>query len=167
MDVPIAINQAIYSIQPFGGRILAGSSGNTWISADNGQTWTEDSTGTLFDLHVLSVSPDELELVTGSSGAGVFQASVAGSNWDVAEVQPAGYSNTKGIVYQGNTKIFATETGGVFKNLEPINTGLPELLITRITQHNGRLYAGVGNSGRQNRAALQSQIGSLPLSHPF
>jgi len=147
MDVPMAVNKAIYSIQPFGARIVAGSSGSVWVSGDNGQSWVEDTTGALFDLPVLVPSPDGIELVTGSSGSGVLETSNAVTNWDVAVVQPVGHSNIRGIVYQGDTKIIATETGGVFQGLEPMNDGLPELLITKITQHGSRLYAGVGNSG--------------------
>jgi len=147
MAVPMAVSKTIYSIQPFGGRVVAGSSGNIWLSGDNGQTWVEDTTGALYDLLVLVASPDGLELATGSSGSGVLQTSNVASNWDVAVVQPVEHLSIRGIVYQGNTKIIATETGGVFQGTEPINDGLPELFITKITQHGSRLYAGVGNSG--------------------
>lgn len=102
---------SFYSLAVSGNNMFAGTNGGVFVSTDNGESWTQRSTGLPYnDIYTIAVSGSNL--FAGTPG-GVFQSANNGANWSKVNT---GLTNTsvKSLAASESDLFAGTEGGGVF-----------------------------------------------------
>ncbi|MFN2130666.1 MAG: WD40/YVTN/BNR-like repeat-containing protein [Anaerolineae bacterium] len=163
---------AVHGADPYSARVYAAVEvGGVLVSADSGETWQlvvgSDGNPDLHrtyrsmvhpDVHSISVHPSSRDLVTASTGGGLYRSADAGANWRLvyecycraAWVDP---EDPQHIVFgpadsvSKNGRIVETRDGGAHwrSASKGMATPWPDHMVERFTQDDGSLLAVLSN----------------------
>jgi hypothetical protein len=141
-------NENIWSLTVKDEYVIAGSYGSVFITSDNGENWTESSTG-LPDIYIYSLTTNSLGYIFAGTGEGIFRSTNNGNSWtSINTGLTTNYFNALVVngtdIFAGGYGVFRSTNNG--NNWTAINEGM-DPIVTSLAVENSVLFVA-SNGGR-------------------
>lgn len=142
-----SIFAGVYTMYGYDGRIFPGG---IFLSTNDGQSWSNVSTGLANDINCVT-APGK-NVFVGTLGGGIFRSSNSGQGWSVVNTGII-YTDVQAFAISGNNIFVGTQGGGIFlstnngQSWSSMNLGLTNLNIRSLSVNGNNIFAGTLGGG--------------------